>query len=109
MSAPQASKGDLITTIAKENDVRVLHPVEALAQALEASGAQQSARLAQVGSAPKAATLDAVALARALENAQVRIAGQAGRMRAADHQFQQPLHQFQRHLLQFRRHQHQFQ
>ena len=71
--------------------VRMQLMVEALAQALEASGAQQSARLAQVGSAPKAATLDAVALARALENAQVRIAGQAGRMRAADHQFQQPL------------------
>lgn len=71
--------------------VRMQLMIEALAQSLEASGAQQSARLAQVGNAPKAATLDAVALARALENAQVRIAGQAGRMRAADHQFQQPL------------------
>ncbi len=71
--------------------VRMQLMVEALAQALEASGAQQATRLAQVGSAPKAATLDVVALARALENTQVRIAGQAGRMRAADHQFQQPL------------------
>jgi branched-chain amino acid transport system substrate-binding protein len=65
--------------------------VEALAQALEASGAQQAARLVQAGPDAKAATLDVVALATALENAQVNMAGQGGRMRAADHQFQQPL------------------
>jgi len=63
--------------------VRMQLLVEALAQALEASGAQQAAT--------KAPSLDVVALARALESAQVGMAGQSGRMRAADHQFQQPL------------------
>jgi len=48
--------------------------VEALAQALES-----------------AASTDAVAVARALERADVTLAGQRGRMRASDHQFQQPL------------------
>jgi len=48
--------------------------IEALAQAIE-----------QAGSA------DAVPLARALEQVSVTFAGQTGRMRAADHQFQQPL------------------
>jgi branched-chain amino acid transport system substrate-binding protein len=48
--------------------------VEALAQAIERAG-----------------TVDAVPLALALEQAQVSFAGQGGRMRAADHQFQQPL------------------
>ncbi|WP_234026718.1 branched-chain amino acid ABC transporter substrate-binding protein [Melaminivora suipulveris] len=48
--------------------------VEALAQAME-----------------RAASLDAVAVARALEAADVTLAGQSGRMRAEDHQFQQQL------------------
>lgn len=48
--------------------------IEALAQAIE-----------------KAGTIEAVPLAQALENVDVRFAGRTGRMRAADHQFQQPL------------------
>jgi branched-chain amino acid transport system substrate-binding protein len=48
--------------------------VEALAQALEG-----------------AASTDAVVVARALERADVTLAGQRGRMRASDHQFQQQL------------------
>jgi branched-chain amino acid transport system substrate-binding protein len=48
--------------------------IEALAQAIE-----------------KAGTADAIPLALALEQANVNFAGQTGRMRAADHQFQQPL------------------
>ncbi|HEX7888263.1 MAG TPA: branched-chain amino acid ABC transporter substrate-binding protein [Ramlibacter sp.] len=48
--------------------------IEALAQAIE-----------------KAGTDEAAPLARALEQASVTFAGQTGRMRAADHQFQQPL------------------
>jgi branched-chain amino acid transport system substrate-binding protein len=48
--------------------------VEALAQAIELAG-----------------KLEAVAVARALERADVMLAGQRGRMRASDHQFQQPL------------------
>lgn len=48
--------------------------VEALAQAIE-----------------KAGGTDATALALALERASVSMGGQAGTMRAADHQFQQPL------------------
>jgi branched-chain amino acid transport system substrate-binding protein len=48
--------------------------VEALAQSLE-----------------KAGSADTVAVARALEQADVSLAGQRGRMRAADHQFQQQL------------------
>jgi branched-chain amino acid transport system substrate-binding protein len=70
--------------------VRMQLMVEALAQALEASGPQQVARSGLVGAGPKVANLDVVALATALEKAQVSIAGQSGRMRAADHQFQQP-------------------
>jgi branched-chain amino acid transport system substrate-binding protein len=48
--------------------------VEALAQAIEAAGATEAERVAT-----------------ALERADVTLAGQRGRMRAADHQFQQPL------------------
>lgn len=48
--------------------------VEALAQAIQKVGAA-----------------DATAVARALESADVSLYGQRGRMRAADHQFQQPL------------------
>ncbi|MDM0113298.1 branched-chain amino acid ABC transporter substrate-binding protein [Variovorax sp. J22R133] len=48
--------------------------MEALAQSLERAG-----------------STDAIAVARALENADVSFAGQRGRMRASDHQFQQPL------------------
>jgi len=48
--------------------------VEALAQAIE-----------------RAASLDTVAVARALEQAQVQMAGHGGFMRAQDHQFQQAL------------------
>lgn len=48
--------------------------VEALAQAIN-----------------KAGTIEAVPLARALETVDVRFAGWTGLMRAADHQFQQPL------------------
>jgi branched-chain amino acid transport system substrate-binding protein len=48
--------------------------VEALAQAIERAG-----------------SVDTVAVARALEQADVTLAGQRGRMRASDHQFQQSL------------------
>jgi len=48
--------------------------VEALAQAID-----------------KAGTTQAVAVAAALENVSVQMAGQGGAMRASDHQFQQPL------------------
>lgn len=48
--------------------------IEALAQAIERAG-----------------SVDTVAVARALERADVTLAGQRGRMRAADHQFQQQL------------------
>ena len=48
--------------------------IEALAQAIERAG-----------------SVDTVAVARALEEAKVSLAGQSGHMRAADHQFQQPL------------------
>ena len=48
--------------------------IEALAQSLE-----------------RAASTDAVAVARAMESADVTLAGQRGRMRASDHQFQQAL------------------
>lgn len=63
--------------------VRMQLLIEALAQSLEASGAQQLS--------VRDGGLDIVALARAMEKANVAIAGQTGRMRAADHQFQQPL------------------
>jgi len=55
--------------------------IEALAQSLEAAG-----RTAKPG-----APLDVVALAGALEQAQATLGGQSGAVRAADHQFQQPL------------------
>ena len=48
--------------------------IEALAQSLERAG-----------------STDTVAVARAMESADVTLAGQRGRMRAADHQFQQQL------------------
>lgn len=48
--------------------------IEALAQSLE-----------------KAGSTDTVAVARAMEQAQVQLAGRSGSMRAADHQFQQSL------------------
>jgi len=48
--------------------------VETLAQSIERAG-----------------TVDALAVARQMESAQVQLAGQSGRMRAADHQFQQGL------------------
>ena len=48
--------------------------IEALAQAIE-----------------RAQSVDPLPVARALERADVTLAGQRGRMRAADHQFQQPL------------------
>jgi branched-chain amino acid transport system substrate-binding protein len=54
--------------------MRLQMVIEALAQAMERAGG-----------------VDAVPLAQALEQAQVTFAGQVGRMRAADHQFQQPL------------------
>jgi branched-chain amino acid transport system substrate-binding protein len=54
--------------------LRMQMAVEALAQAIERAG-----------------TTDAVPLALALEQVQLTFAGQAGRMRAADHQFQQPM------------------
>ena len=51
--------------------------IEALAQALERAGAKGS--------------IGAAAVAAELERAEVRMAGQTGTMRAADHQLQQPL------------------
>lgn len=59
--------------------------IESLVQAMESSGA----KLLKPGEAR--ANLDVVSLARSLESAQVSIAGQGGRVRAADHQFQQPM------------------
>lgn len=57
--------------------------VESLTQAFESAGKQ--------GAVGPGAAVDAVALAAALERASVSVSGQAGHMRAADHQFQQPL------------------
>jgi branched-chain amino acid transport system substrate-binding protein len=57
--------------------------VESLTQAVEAAGKQ--------GAVGPGAAVDAVALAAALERASVTVSGQAGHMRASDHQFQQPL------------------
>ena len=59
--------------------------VEVLAQSLERAGPQA------VKVADGKTTLDVVALAQAMESAEVNFAGQTGRMRAADHQLQQPL------------------
>ena len=47
--------------------------------------------LALAAAIDSAGSLDAVAVARALETASVTLGGQGGTMRAADHQFQQPL------------------
>ena len=57
--------------------------IEALAQAITQAGS--------AGAASRDGALDVVAVARALENVSVQLQGQAGRMRAADHQFQQSL------------------
>jgi branched-chain amino acid transport system substrate-binding protein len=57
--------------------------VESLTQAVEAAGKQ--------GAVGPGAAVDVVALAAALERASVTVSGQAGHMRASDHQFQQPL------------------
>ncbi len=46
---------------------------------------------ALAGAIGKAGALEAAAVATALETASVSLSGQAGTMRAADHQFQQPL------------------
>jgi branched-chain amino acid transport system substrate-binding protein len=54
--------------------MRMQMMVEALAQSIDRAG-----------------SAEAVPLAQALEQASVSFAGQSGRMRAADHQFQQPL------------------
>jgi branched-chain amino acid transport system substrate-binding protein len=59
--------------------------IESLVQAMESSGS----KLLKPGEAR--ANLDVVSLARSLESAQVSMAGQGGRVRAADHQFQQPM------------------
>ncbi len=57
--------------------------IEALAQAMEAAGKQVTA-----GSP---GGLDIAAIATQMEKAKVSLSGQGGSMRAADHQFQQPL------------------
>jgi branched-chain amino acid transport system substrate-binding protein len=59
--------------------------IEALIQGMERTGS----RLLRV-TEPRP-VLDVAALATSLESASVAMAGQAGHMRAADHQFQQPL------------------
>jgi len=61
--------------------MRMQLTIEALAQALDTTGR----------SAKPGAPLDMVAVAKALEQTQVTLAGQTGTMRASDHQFQQPL------------------
>jgi len=57
--------------------------MEALAQAMEAAGKQ--------GAAGTSGALDLAAVAAQLEKVSVSLGGQGGTMRAADHQFQQPL------------------
>jgi len=57
--------------------------IEALAQALEAAG--------KPGAVGAFAGLDMAAVATQLEKTKVSLGGQGGAMRAADHQFQQPL------------------
>ena len=57
--------------------------IEALAQALEGA--------AKPGASAAASALDIGAVATQLEKASVSLSGQSGTMRAADHQFQQPL------------------
>jgi len=59
--------------------------VEALAQAVEAA-APKAGSVSTAG-----APLDMAAIAAQLERANVALGGQAGHMRALDHQFQQPL------------------
>ena len=54
--------------------------IESLAQAMEAAATQSNS-----------ASLDVVAVAAQLERGRVTLGGQSGSMRAADHQFQQPL------------------
>ena len=56
--------------------------IEALAHALEKTG---------TGVGPIGAGLDVAAVTRVLETVSVQFEGQSGHMRAADHQFQQPL------------------
>ena len=55
--------------------------IEGLAQAIESAA----------GKSASASGLDLVAVANQLERVQVSLGGQSGRMRAQDHQFQQPL------------------
>ena len=57
--------------------------IEALAQSVEAAGKQ--------GAVAANGAMDMVAVAAQLERASVTFSGQTGTMRAADHQFQQPL------------------
>ncbi|WP_418319931.1 branched-chain amino acid ABC transporter substrate-binding protein [Piscinibacter sakaiensis] len=57
--------------------------IESLVKAIERAGA--AGKLSIDGK------LDAVSVARALENVEVELSGQSGWMRASDHQFQQPL------------------
>ncbi len=59
--------------------------VEALVQSLERAGP------GLLRATEPRVRLDVALLAQALESAQVGLGGQVGRMRAADHQFQQPL------------------
>ena len=62
--------------------------IEALAQAIERAAAQPAGQGAAKG---QPAVPSALAIARALEQADVSLAGQRLQMRAADHQAQQPL------------------
>ena len=57
--------------------------IESLAQGLEAAGKQ--------GGVSASGVVDTVALAQQLEKTSLTFSGQTGSMRAADHQFQQPL------------------
>ena len=63
--------------------------LEALAQAVD--GASKSGASAGGSGGVGGSAIDMVAVAAQLERASVTLAGQAGKMRAADHQFQQPL------------------
>ncbi len=67
--------------------LRMQFMVEALAQSLERAGPE----LLRTPESRGASALNVAVLATALESAQVSMAGQSGRMRAADHQFQQSL------------------
>lgn len=57
--------------------------IEALAQGIEGAG--------KAGGVGAGGAMDVVAVANQLEKASVTLGGQAGSMRASDHQFQQPL------------------